>query len=120
MAIFLASVNHEKYERFELNEEKSSFSNFYVKDDKAYIECEVVIDSSIDFDIIMQGLFKPDEGKLLKDASIYAYDKETGSDHFHLSRGTNKFTVVFIGDYGGTYQKDYKGLPAIEIYPYTE
>ena len=68
--------NHEKYKRFELNKEESFFSNFYVKGDKAYIECEVVIDSVIDFDIKMQGFSKLDEGKLLKHPAIYGYDKE--------------------------------------------
>ncbi len=111
--------NYEKFRRFELNEDKSFFSSFYVKDDKVYIECDVVIDSLIDFDIEMCGSFKRDEGKLLKHPVIYAYDKETGSDKFHLVQGSNSFRVVFIGDYGGTPQKADRLLPYIYIYPYS-
>ncbi len=99
---------------FILNEE-SYFSDFYVKDNKAYIECEMSIDSPRDCDIQLKGTFVRDEGKLLKNATVFAYDTETGSDTFHMVRGTNRFRVVFIGEYGGTYQKFDRLLPDINL-----
>ena len=104
---------------FIINDE-SYFSDFYVKDDKVYIECEMSINSPRNCDIQLQGSFMRDEGKLLKNATVFAYDKETGSDRFKLVRGTNRFRVVFIGDYGGTPQKFDRLLPDITIRPYTE
>ena len=99
---------------FIINEE-SYFSDFYVKGDKAYIECEMSIKSPRDCDIRIQGTFMRDEGKLLKTATVFAYDTETGADSFHMVRGTNRFRVVFIGDYGGIPQKFDRLLPEIEL-----
>ena len=95
--------------------EESFFSDFYVKGDKAYIECEMSIDSPRDCDIQLQGTFVRDEGKLLKSATVFAYDIENGSNIFHMVRGTNRFRVVFIGDYGGIPQKFDRLLPEIEL-----
>lgn len=99
---------------FIINEE-SFFSDFYVKDDKVYLECEMSINSPRDCDIQLQGTFVRDEGKLLKNATVFAYDIENGSNSFHIVCGTNRFRVVFIGDYGGTPQKFDRLLPEIKL-----
>ncbi len=117
---FWHNTKYARIYRAEINHDKSFFMHFWVEDEKAYIECDLTIESKMDYDVYIQGHFPLDEGKLLKDRSVYAYDKETGSDRFKLVRGTNKFTVVFVGDYGGTYQKSNRLLPDITISPYTE
>ena len=99
---------------FIINEE-SFFSDFYVKGDKVYLECEMSIDSPRDCDIQLQGTFVRDEGKLLKNATVFAYDTENGNNSFHMMRGTNRFKVVFIGDYGGIPQKFDRLLPEIKL-----
>ena len=104
-----------QYNNMFIIDEDSYHSHFYVKDDKAYIECVMVIESPRDCDIRLLGTFPRDEGKLLKYSSVFAYDLESGSDTFHLVRGENRFEVVFIGEYGGTYQKQDRLLPEIEI-----
>ena len=109
---FLAHLQLSK--AFIINKE-SYFSDFYVKGDKAYIECEMSIKSPRDCSIQIQGTFMRDEGKLLKNATIFAYDIESGSNIFNMVRGTNRFRVVFIGDYGGIPQKFDKLLPEIEL-----
>ena len=101
-------------ETFIINEE-SYFSDFYLQGDKAYIECEMSIKSPRDCDIQLQGTFAKDEGKLLKNAIVFAYDIENESDSFHVLRGDNRFRVVFIGDYGGTLQKFDRLLPEIKV-----
>ena len=63
---------------------------------------------------------KKDEGKLLKNSSVFAYDPESESDTFHLARGRNRFEVVFIGEYGGTYRKHDRLLPEIDIAEFTD
>ncbi|MBR3847773.1 MAG: hypothetical protein IKM21_00600 [Oscillospiraceae bacterium] len=104
-----------QYSRMFIIEENSYFSDFYVKGDKAYIECVMVIESPRDCDIRLLGTFPKDEGKLLKNSSVFAYDPESESDTFHLARGRNRFEVVFIGEYGGTYRKHDRLLPEIDI-----
>lgn len=104
----------------EINHDKSFFIDFRVEDEKVYIECDLTIESKMDYDVYIEGHLPLYEGKLLKERSICAYDKETGSDRFKLVHGTNKFTVVFVGDYGGTHQKINNLLPDITIYPYTK
>ena len=99
---------------FIINEE-SYFSDFYVKGDKVYIECDMSINSPRDCDIQLQGTFVRDEGKLLKNATVFAYDIESGSSSFPMVRGTNRFRVVFIGDYGGIPQKFDRLLPEIKL-----
>ena len=116
---FWHNTKYARIQRTEINRDESYFSDFYVKDDKVYIECELTIESKMDYAVYIEGYFPSDEGTLLKDRSLYAYDKETGSDRFKLVRGTNRFRVVFIGDYGGTPQKFDRLLPDITIRPYT-
>lgn len=99
---------------FIINEE-SYFSDFYVKGDKAYIECEMSIKSPRDCDIRLVGTFLRDEGKLLKNSTVFAYDIDNGSNTFHIIRGENRFRVVFIGEYGGIPQKFDRLLPEIEL-----
>ncbi len=117
---FWHNTKYARVYRTEINHDESFFMNFWVEDEKAYIECYLTIESKMDYDVSIEGHFPLDEGKLLKDRSIYAYDKETGNDKFKLVRGTNKFTVVFIGEYGGIFQKADRLLPGITIRPYTE
>lgn len=117
---FWHNTKYARVYRTEINHDKSFFIDFWIEDEKAYIECDLTIESKMDYDVYIQGHFPLDEGKLLKERGIYAYDKETGSDRFKLVRGTNKFAVVFVGDYGGTYQKADRLLPDINIFPYTE
>ena len=104
-----------QYNNMFIIDEDSYHSHFYVKDDKAYIGCVMIIKSPRNCDIRLLGTFPKDEGKLLKYSSIFGYDPESGSDTFHLERGRNRFEVVFIGDYAGTYQKQDRLLPEIEI-----
>ncbi len=99
---------------FIINEE-SFFSDFHIEDNKVYLECEMSINSPRDCDIQLQGTFARDEGKLLKNPTIFAYDAENGSNSFHIVRGTNRFKVVFIGDYGGTPRKSDRLLPEIKV-----
>lgn len=99
---------------FIINEE-SYFSDFYIKDDKVYLECEMSISSPRDCDIQLQGTFVRDEGKLLKNATVFAYDIKNGSNSFHMVSGDNHFTAVFIGDYGGIPQKFDRLLPEIKL-----
>lgn len=117
---FWHNTKYARISRTEIDHDKSFFMDFWVEAEKAYIECNLTIKSKMDYDVCIEGHFPQDEGKLLKDRSIYAYDKETGSNRFKLVRGTNKFTVVFVGDYAGTYQKSNRLLPDITIRPYTE
>lgn len=117
---FWHNTKYARVYRTEINESESFFSDFYVKEDKVYIECDLTIESKMDYDVSIEGLFPLDYGRLLKERSIYACDKETGSDRFSLKCGTNKFTVVFIGEYGGAPQKANRLLPWITIFPYTE
>ncbi len=115
VVLVMGCLAYLQYSNMFIIEENSYHSHFYVKDDKAYIGCVMVIKSPRDCDIRLLGTFPKDEGKLLKKSSIFAYDTESGSDTFHLVRGKNRFEVVFIGEYAGTYQKNDRLLPEIEI-----
>ncbi len=95
-----------------------SFSRFWVEDDKVYLECEITITSNLEHDVSIEANFGADEGKLLKDGLLIGYDKELKSDSFHIEYGTNKFTVIFVGDYGGTPQKSDEDFYAIWVDPY--
>ena len=117
---FWHNTKYARMHRTEIDHDNSCFMDFRVEDEKVYIECVLTIESKMNYDVYIEGYFPHDEGKLLKDRSIYAYDKETGSDRFKLVRGTNSFSVVFVGDYAGTYQKHDRLLPNITIRPYTE
>lgn len=117
---FWHNTKYARISRTEIDPDESYFMDFWVEDEKAYIECELTIESKMEYYVSIEGSLPLDEGILLKDRTLYAYDKETGSDKFKLMRGTNKFTVVFVGEYGGTYQKANRLLPNITILPYTE
>lgn len=117
---FWHNTKYARISRAEISPDESSFVRFWAEGEKAYIECDLTIESRMDYYASIEGCFSSDEGTFLKDGIIYAHDKETGSDKFKLVRGTNKITVVFVGDFGGTYQKANKSLPGIEIYPYTD
>ena len=115
IVLMMGCLAYLQWSKMFIIDENSYHSHFYVKDDKAYIGCVMVIKSPRDCDIRLLGTFPRDEGKLLKYSSIFGYDTEGGSDTFHLVRGRNRFEVVFIGDYAGTYQKQDRLLPEIEI-----
>ena len=115
VVLVMGCLAYLQYSNMFIIEENSYYSHFYVKDDKAYIGCVMVIKSPRDCDIRLLGTFPRDEGKLLKYSSVFANDPESESDTFHLERGRNRFEVVFIGDYAGTYQKQNRLLPEIEI-----
>ncbi len=99
-----------------LNEEKSYFSDFYVEDGKVYFYCELVVDSSRTCDAEIIGNFEREQDKLLKEATVVGYDKETGSNTFHIEKGSNRISVVFVGAQGNTDKKLDRLLPdEIEI-----
>lgn len=117
---FWHNTKYARLQRTEIDRDESFFNDFWVEDGTVYIECNLTIKSTMDYDVYVEGHFPQDEGKLLKERSIYACDKETESYRFKLVRGTNKFNVVFVGEFAGTYQKNDRLLPSITIHPYIE
>ena len=97
---------------------KSSFSSFYVQNDKVYINCSITIknnnDEPRDFSLcaLMNADFK---SGLLKQAKIYAYNNGKKAVFNIKSNKEQTYNVVFIGDYGGNLQKNNSSLPQIEI-----
>lgn len=101
-----------------LNEEESFYSNFKVENDKVYIYCNVLIENpkKDNAQITLEGTFGNDvKNGLLKEATLQGYSIDCETSTFELVKGDNIIEVVFIGEYGGNYQKHDKLLPQINI-----
>lgn len=97
---------------------ESSYSSYYVQNDKVYINCTITIRNDTDetkkFSLCadMNDDFK---GRLLKQAKIYAYNNDKKAIYTLKSDTIQTYNVVFVGDFGGSLQKHDELLPQIEI-----
>jgi hypothetical protein len=96
---------------------ESSYSSYYIQNDKVYICCKVTVKNSSNeskkftLDALMNDDYK---NGLLKQAKIFAYNNDEKSVFNIKSNSTSTYDVVFVGDYGGNLQKNDKKLPQIE------
>ena len=100
--------------------EKSSFSDYEVRDDRVTIYCEITVRNTYDRAqyFTLSADFPDDEGVLLKERTLYGADGDTGREVLEIDAGEEKtFTVLFIGNYGGTNVKHDRELPPITIRP---
>jgi hypothetical protein len=97
---------------------ESSYSSYYVQNDKVYISCKVTVKNSsnepkkFSLDALLNDDYK---NGLLKQAKVFAYNNEEKETFNIKANSTSAFDVVFMGDYGGNLQKQAKKLPQIEI-----
>ncbi|MCH5265592.1 MAG: hypothetical protein J1F02_06810 [Lachnospiraceae bacterium] len=96
----------------------SYFDKFYIKENKVFIKCELVIQNSGDKDeyIKLRANMESDYNNgLLKSPIVYGYNKK-GNDEFLVPANSKKeYNVSFIGDFAGKKQKSNRNLPSIEI-----
>lgn len=108
---------HSGRNELELIQDTSFFSKYEVNGDKVYIYCEVEIrnNSSLDSTCKINALFKEDkELGLLKSGNLAGYNVGKTEDEFFIPSNSNQsFSIVFIGDYAGTYKKSNRELPEI-------
>lgn len=113
---FPAELETIAQEKVCVSESDSWFSDFYVLNDKVYIECVVTVECSEATSIQLYGCFPKDEGKLLKDALLlgqFGDSMDSLQDTAELPAGTTELHVYFIGDFAGTNQKQDRLLPTL-------
>lgn len=103
----------------------SYFSDFKVNGEKVYIYCKMTITNSslIDKTFRLNAILKDDVkigkiGKigLLKSDNLKGYNEDLSSDIFTIEKNKyNIFSVVFVGEFAGTYEKHDRNLPEIVI-----
>lgn len=108
-----------KKQEIKIEREDSWFSDFYIKENKVYIQCYITIrnDSNEDQYIKLLAHMEDDaKNKLIKHSIVTGYD-EKGSDKFFVPADSeiNYIEVFFIDDYAGEEQKQDRNLPEIEL-----
>lgn len=85
-----------------------NFSDFWADGDKAYIKCNLCIANKSDeaktVNISAESAEDVIVG-LLKDKSLIAYDENLETTDIVISPGTDFYTVVFVGEFGGDLRK---------------
>lgn len=99
-------------------ESGSWFNDYTVSDGKVYINCEITLQNTGESEqrIRMAAICADDvEAGLLKKEKIYAVDNNEEEKVFVIEANSQRTfkEVVFLGEYGGTYQKSNKLLPEI-------
>lgn len=101
-----------------IDEENSFFTDCEVKNGKVYLYCEVSVSNTFEDEkkVSIIGDFRDDEGKLLSESELTAYNAEDSSEIFTVSgESEENFSIVFIGDFAGVNQKHDRLLPKMEI-----
>ena len=95
-----------------------NFSDFWADGDKAYIKCYLCIANNSDeaktVNISAESAEDVKVG-LLKDKALKAYDENLETTDIVISPGTDLYTVVFVGEFGGVLRKADR-LPPNDIY----
>lgn len=95
----------------------SLFHEFYIKEDKVFIRCEITLENSSNEDEYVNLLANMQEdvdGGLLKAPIVTGYDEAGKSEFFVPAHSKKEYTVLFIGDFAGKEQKRNRDLPSIE------
>lgn len=99
--------------------DSSYFSDFYVEGNKVYIKCEITIkNSSYDDKVVkLNAILKDDvELGLLKEENLAGFNTGLICDEFTIEKKSEKnYSVIFVGDFAGTYKKHDRKLPEIVI-----
>lgn len=104
----------------QIDKSSSNFHDFYVEDYTVFIRCDVTITNSGKDDATFELYANfPDDVELglLKEERLQAYSENDGnSTQFEIDAAEIRvFSVLFVGEYGGTYLKHDRNLPEIEI-----
>lgn len=90
-------------------EDESFYSDYYVENEKVYINCTLTVCSSKDQTVSFVGEFKSDtEIGLLTEETL----KTTS---FDIKKGKQIIDVTFMGNFGGTNKKASRNLPYISV-----
>lgn len=90
-------------------EDESFYSDYYVENEKVYINCTLTICSSKDQTVSFVGNFEADaETGLLTEETL----KTTSLD---IKKGKQIIDVTFVGEFGGTNKKANRNLPDISV-----
>lgn len=116
----LTSVHTEKVSNnveFDIDKEESTYIDFKVSNNKVFIYCELTVINKGNEKMAAKPyiLMKQDKKNgLLKQAKLYAYDKENKVQIIKLNPGEkiNK-QFCFIGEYGGNPTKANRLMPQI-------
>ena len=112
-AAFATGGKTDKKEVF-FSEGIGSFSEFWVDGNKVYMKCYLNIENTSDIARTVNITAKSSEDVktgLLKDENLTAYDEDITSSDITVEPGVNVYTVVFVGDFGGTVRKFDRLLP---------
>ncbi len=96
----------------------SWFHEFYIKDDKVFIKCEITIQNCGDKDRYINLLANMEEDKnngLLKSSIVSGYDKKGNDKFFIPAKSKKNWEVLFIGDFAGKAVKQNRNLPMIDV-----
>jgi hypothetical protein len=98
--------------------EDSYFSDFYVEDEKVYIECALSVNNATGAEQAVE--FVADcsddvKGGLLKYAELHSYSADHETVKFHIPTGETRIEVIFIGEFAGNAQKQNRLLPNITV-----
>lgn len=107
-----------KKSKIEIDYENSFYSEYSIKEDKVYIECELVINNTTNKqkNIQITGTFDNDVSSgLLKNPTIYGYNSDLKTNIFEINSGSQRIKVIFIGDYNGVNIKHDRKLPKIQL-----
>ncbi len=108
-----------KVDDLDIVKDKSYFSDFYVKGEKVYIQCEITIknSSSVNKAFKLNAIFKDDvELGLLKDENLKGYNQALTNNEFVIAKqSTSSMSVSFVGNFAGINKKHDRNLPEIVI-----
>lgn len=94
--------------------DKSFFSDYEVKDNKVFINCELLIYNGYNSEQSIELVaFDNDDVNtgLLKSSELKGYIKGTNNYEFLLKKGKNFLSVSFIGEFAGNVKKANRLLP---------
>lgn len=113
--LFVVVINKQwNKEKIYILYDKCSFSDYEIKDDKVFINCELFIFNSYNSETYIElAAFDNDDVNigLLKNSELKGYIKDTNNYKFLLKKGENCFTVSFIGEFAGKAKKANRMLP---------
>ena len=105
-----------------INDDKSFFQDYEIKDDKVYFTCELYIENTFREDLKItisaysyEDNAKIDEkGKLLKDGKLVAVDDNGERKEFSIPADSSELVeVVFCGEKGESEEKYSRNLPGV-------
>lgn len=103
-----------------LIEEESYFHDFYVENNKVYIQCEIVLQNNSNKDEKVKLLADMKEDArlgLLTSSAVYGYSKKGNNEFVVPAKSKKEYNVYFIGDFAGNKIKQNRNLPSIEVIP---